>query len=343
MKLAKLLFAAVLMLASSSAWAVDVNRVVSPGGIEAWLVEDHANPLLAMTFAFAGGAELDPAGKEGLANLAASTMDEGAADLDSEAFQRRLTDNAITLRFKAGLDDFSGNLKTLTVNEDMAFDLLRQAMTQPRFDAEPVARLKSQIASNIRRDSENPNAVAFNALFKGFFPDHGYGKRSDGTEQSVAAITTDDLRGFVAGRLARGNLTVGVVGDITPERLGALLDRTFGALPAHANGTQAANVKPHATGRVAVIEKDIVQSSIVFGHHGPQRDDPDYYAVLLANHILGGGSFTSRLYSEVREKRGLAYSVSAGLYQLERTGLIVGRAGIATARVGETIALITDE
>ncbi|MCR4378138.1 MAG: insulinase family protein, partial [Rhodospirillales bacterium] len=154
MKFAKLFFAALLLGLPFNAHAVDVTRVVSPGGIEAWLVEDHANPLLSMQFAFAGGTELDPPGKAGLANLAASTMDEGAGELDSQAFQQRLTDNTIHLRFSAGLDEFGGNLETLTETEDMAFDMLRLALTQPRFDDEPVARLKSQIQAGIRRDGE---------------------------------------------------------------------------------------------------------------------------------------------------------------------------------------------
>ena len=326
-----------------SAHAVEVTRVVSPGGIEAWLVEDHANPLLAMNFAFAGGAELDPPGKSGLANLAASTMDEGAGGLDSQTFQQRLSDNSIKLRFKAGLDTFGGTLKTLTETEDMAFDMLRQALSAPRFDDEPVARLKSQISSGIRRDSERPGMVAFNTLFEGFFPGHGYALRSDGTEQSVAAITTADLRGFVAARLGRDNLKIGVVGDITPERLGALLDFTFGVLPETSDGVHAREVTPKVSGRLRVIEKDLVQSTIVFGHAGPKRNDADYYATLIMNHILAGGSFTSRLYTEVREKRGLAYSVGASLYPLDHAGLIVGSAGTENARVGETIAIIRDE
>lgn len=343
MRVAQLVIAAFIFAVPFTAQAVEVTRVISPGGIEAWLVEDHANPLLAMHFAFAGGAELDPPGKAGLANLAASTMDEGAGELSSEAFQQRLTDNAITLRFKAGLDGFSGNLKTLTDTEDMAFEMLRQALTEPRFDTEPVARLKSQIVSGIRRDSENPGTVAFDALFKGFFAGHGYAQRSDGTEQSVAAITPHDLRNFVATRLARGNLKVGVVGDITPERLGQLLDSSFGPLPAKSDGVHAPEVAAQATGRVEVITKDLVQSNIVFGHGGPKRDHADYYAALVMNHILAGGSFTSRLYSEVREKRGLAYSVGASLYPLDHSGLVVGSAGTANARVGETIAIIKNE
>lgn len=339
----KLFIAAFIFTAPLAAHAVEVTRVISPGGIEAWLVEDHANPLVSMQFAFDGGSELDPADKAGLANLAASTMDEGAGDLDSQTFQQRLTDNAIQLRFKAGIDTFSGHVKTLTETSDMAFGLLRQAMTQPRFDAEPVARLKSQIQAGIRRDSERPGTIAYDALFEGLFPGHGYAQPSDGTEETVAAITTDDLHAFVRTRLSRDHLKIGVVGDITPDRLGVLLDRTFDALPAKASSVRASDVKAKATGRLLVIEKDIVQSTIVFGHEGPKRDDPDYYAVLIMNHILGGGGFTSRLYEEVREKRGLAYSVSTSLYPLDHAGLIVGNAGTENARVAETISIVRDE
>lgn len=343
MNIIKLFIAAFIVTAPFAAHAVEVTRVISPGGIEAWLVEDHANPLVSMQFAFDGGSALDPADKAGLANLAASTMDEGAGDLDSQTFQQRLTDNAIQLRFKAGIDTFSGHVKTLTETSDMAFGLLRQAMTQPRFDDEPVGRLKSQIQAGIRRDSEAPGAIAYDTLFEGFFPGHGYAQHSDGTEKTVAAITTDDLHAFVRTRLSRDHLKIGVVGDITPDRLGVLLDRTFGTLPKTVSGARALDVKPKSTGRLVVIEKDIVQSTIVFGLEGPKRNDPDYYAVLIMNHILGGGGFTSRLYEEVREKRGLAYSVSTSLYPLDHAGLIVGNAGTENARVAETIAIIRDE
>jgi zinc protease len=343
MKVAKLFIAVLLLALPINAHAVDVVRVVSPGGIEAWLVEDHANPLLSMQFAFAGGTELDPVGKSGLANLAAGTMDEGAGDLDSRAFQQRLTDNAIHLRFNARIDEFSGNLKTLSETEDLAFDLLRLALTEPRFDDEPVARLKSQIQAGIRHDREDPDTLAFEELFRGFFSGHGYALRSEGSEENVAAITADDLRAFVATRLARGNLKIGVVGDITPDRLGRLLDRAFAHLPAEPQVKRAADIAPKVTGRLAVIEMDVVQSAIVFGHAGPKRDDLDYYVALIMNHILGGGSFTSRLYEEVREKRGLAYSVGSNLYPLDRAGLIVGSAGTENARVGETVKIIRDE
>jgi len=343
MNIVKFLYTLAIVALPISAHAVEVERVVSPGGIKAWLVQDTANPLVSMSFAFQGGSELDPENLSGLANLAAGTMDEGAGTFDSQAFQQRLTDQSITLRFKAGLDVFGGQLKALSGNVDEAFELLTLALTQPRFDEEPLARLKSQIQSAIRRDSESPNAVAYEALFQGFFPGDGYARRSDGTVDSVAAITRQDLLDFVKARITRENLKIGVVGAITPARLGALLDATFGQLPVSSEVTTARDIQAQANGRLSVIEKDLVQSTIVFGHGGPKRKDPDFYATLIMNHILGGGSFTSRLYTQVREKRGLAYSVGASLYPLERAGMIVGNAGTENARVGETIDVVRAE
>lgn len=341
----KRLFAvACVMLLPATAHAVEVQHVVSPGGIEAWLVEDHTNPIVSLKFAFKGaGGAADAAESQGLANLAASTMDEGAGDLDSQAFQDRLADRSIELKFRAGLDNFSGDVRTLAERTDEAFGLLRLALTAPRFDAEPVERIKSQILSGIRSDSENPNSVAFDALMAGLFAGHGYGRRTDGTEQTVAPLGPDELHAFAATRLGLSALKIGVVGDITPDRLGPLLDKTFGDLPARPQARPVAAVQPKPSGRVTIIEKDLVQSAIAFGHGGVKRDHPDFYAALVMNHILGGGSFTSRLYQEVREKRGLAYSVGTGLYAMDGAGLIVGSAGTENGRVGETLGVVHDE
>ncbi len=343
MNLKSLYFFFIVVFLPFNANAVDVERVISPGGVEAWLVQDHSNPVVSMRFTFQGGSELDPKDKKGLANLAASTMDEGAGDMDSQTFQQILADQSITLQFEAGYDRFGGKVKTLTENLDQTFDLLRLALTQPRFDEEPVARLKSQIISGIRASSEKPGKLAFNALYQNQFPGHGYASDSDGTVESVEAITQADLKTFVETRLARGNLIVGVTGDVTPDQLGILLDQAFGSLPSEPNFTHQPETNPKAIGRLQVIDRDIPQSTIVFGHGGLKRDDPDYYAALVMNHILGGGSFTSRLYEEIREKRGLAYSVGSSLYPLNLAGMIVGSAATENVRVSETIDIIRAE
>ena len=338
-----LLVVSAVLFGAAPARAMDVQRVVSPGGIEAWLIEDHTNPMLAVRFAFRGGSALDPVGKEGLADMASTLLDEGAGDLGSQAFQRRLESLAVTLRFDAGLDSFGGRMRTLTRTRDDAFDLLRLAVSAPRFDPEPVERMRAQLLANLRVKSEDPDTLASRALFKALFPNDPYGRPAEGTEATIAKITIDDLRGFVARRLARDNLVVGVVGDIAPAELSVLLDRTFGALPVHAADWRQGPVKPAAPKGVTVIAKTVPQSSIAFAQRGLMRDDPDFYTAYVLNHMLGGGGFTSRLYDSIREKRGLAYSVYSVLYPLDRAGIIVGGAGTANASAGETVSLVRAE
>jgi len=327
---------------TSTAGAVEVQRVTA-GGVEAWLVEDHSNPIISVDIAFRGGAALDPEGKAGLARMAAALLDEGAGEFDSQAFQRRLEDLAIQLRFDAGLDTVGGGMRTLTENRDAAFDLLRLALTQPRFDAEPVARIRGQLAAALRQSAEDPDSVADKRLFATLFPDHPYGRPVEGTPESLEAITAADLHDFAAHRLARDNLVVGVVGDITREQLARLLETTFGALPATSAPATVADVRPATNGETIVVEKPSRQSAIAFAQRGLKRDDPDFYAATVLNHILGGGSFTSRLYEQVREKRGLAYSVDTSLAPLDHAGLIVGGAGTANERAAETLAVIRDQ
>ena len=331
-----------IIFSISRAQAVEVQRVVA-GDLDAWLVEDHLNPMIAVSIAFLGGAALDPSGKEGLARMTASVLDEGSGDMDSQAFQLRLEELSITLQFDADRDTFGGTLRTLTANRDEAFALLKQALTAPRFDPEPVARMRSQLQAMLRRQAENPGSIANKRFFSTIFPDHPYGRPVGGTEQSIAAITVDDMRSFVAERLTRDNLVIGVAGDITPEELARLLTSTFAELPEKAAPNGVQNTEAEAEAAIVVVEQPARQSAIIFGQRGLKRDNPDYYAATVMNRILGGGGFTSRLYQEVRDKRGLAYSVGTSLVPLAHAGLIVGSAGTANERAGETIDVVRDQ
>lgn len=326
-----------------AAHAITAERVISPGGIEAWFVPDHTNPIVTIKFAFRGGAALDPAGKEGLSNLASGLMDEGAGDLDSNTFQQTLEDLAIRLRFNSSRDEFGGNFQTLVSNQDMAFKLLRLALTSPRFDSDPVERIRSQIISGLKREQEDPHAIASRTLFKTLYASHPYGRPTDGTPETVAGLTDEDLRTFVTSRLAKDNLIIGVVGDISRDELGRRLDEAFGDLPEKAISWDIAKVDPDPAGQVIVIDHDVPQSSILVAEKGLMRDDPDFYTAFVLNHMFGGGSFTSRLYSEIREKRGLVYSVGTGLYPFDHSALILGSAGTANKRAHETLSVMKAE
>lgn len=332
-----------LLLAAPAGAATKITEVTSPGGIKAWLVQEPSIPMLALEISFSGGSALDPKEKEGLANLLSSLLDEGAGEFDSQGFQERLEDLAISLSFDSGRDSFDGSLRTLTKNREEAFRLLGLALTQPRFDDEPVERMRGQIIAGIVRRAEDPNRLAGRAFFETAFAGHPYASPTRGTVESVSAVTADDLRRFVRTRFARDNVIVGAVGDITPEELGRLLDGALGGLPANAEPFDVPDFMPADTDETLIVRKEIPQSVVMFGMPGIKRDDPDYFAAVLLNHVVGGGSFSSRLYTEIREKRGLAYSVYSSVYPLENSGLIIGGVGSANARVAESLALVREQ
>ena len=319
-----------------------VEEVVSATGVRAYLMREPTIPFLSLSLHIRGGGAADPAGKEGLAFMAAGLLDEGAGPYDSQAFRAEVDDHALRLHFEADRDGVSGELRTLTANRAHAFDLLRLAMTEPRFDPEPVERVRSQILADLRRREADPDYLASRAWFAAAFPGHPYGRPSRGTPESIAAITVDDCRAFVARHLARDRLVVGVAGDITPEELAPLLDATFGDLPAGLPLPEVAPVAPQV-GKVEVLRLTIPQSVVIFGHGGLERHDPDYYAGYVANYILGGGGFSSRLLEEVREKRGLAYSAYSYLHELDKSPLWLGGVATNNQQVAQSLAIIRAE
>jgi zinc protease len=335
--------AATSMVFAATASATTIERVTSPGGIEAWLVHERAVPLIAIEFAFAGGAVQDPAGKAGTATLMASLLDAGAGDLDSTAFSDRLERKAIQMSFSAQRDTIQGTVRTLTENRDEAFELLRLAVTAPRFDAKDVEISRAQILSLLRRETTSPSDIANRRWWETAFEGHPYGRPVKGTAETVASISIADLKSFAQRILARQNLKIAVVGDIDAETLKVLLDRTFGALPEKPELFPIANVAPRGLGRRIEISLDVPQTVVDFGGPGIPRQDPDFMAAYLVNHILGGGSSDSRLYHEVREKRGLAYSVSDNLVWLDHAAVLLGGTATRADRAGETVDLIEHE
>jgi zinc protease len=334
---------AALVAVSPAQAGTKIERVVSPGGIEAWLVRETSVPLVAMEFAFRGGASQDPADKPGVAYMAASSLDEGAGDLDAKAFQQVIERNAISLSFRANRDDFRGSLKVLSDRKDAGFDLLRLALTQPRFDQEPVERIRAQMLTALKRETTSPSDIGSRLWWRTAFPDHPYGRPTNGTLESVPNIQRDDLKAFTGRVLARDNLKVGVVGDIDAKELGLVLDRIFGALPAKAELSSIPDTKLASVGRTLEVELDVPQTVVSFGGIGIARKDPDYIPAFMVNHILGGGSFSSRLYREVREKRGLAYSVYSYLLPLDATSLFMGGTQTRTDKSKEAVGLIEEE
>ncbi|MDQ0316168.1 M16 family metallopeptidase [Amorphus orientalis] len=334
--------AASLGAASSSA-ALTIEPVTSPGGITAWLVEDDTVPVVVMKFAFEGaGAVQDPEDKPGVANLLSTLLDEGAGPYDSEAFQTELQDRSVRLSFDSSRDSFYGDLEMLADDPGQGIELLRLALTEPHFDAEPIERMRAQIISGIRRDQRDPSAVASDVWSRTAYPDHPYGRPSEGTEESVAAIEKSDLEAFKTAGFARDNLHVVVVGAIDAETLKPLLDDAFGDLPETADLKPVADVMP-VTGQTVTETMDVPQTAVRFGGPGLARSDPEFIPAFVMNHILGGGTFSSRLFEEIREKRGLAYSVYTYLAPLDHTAIFGGGTATRADRVDETVRIIREE
>jgi len=342
-KLVSLAAALTLAFVGTAPAASKIEPIVSPGGIKAWLVREQAVPMVAIDYAFLGGANADPADKPGLANMVGSLLDEGAGELNARAFQERMEDKAIQLGFTAGRDHFRGSLRSLTANLDSAVELLRLALTAPRFDAEPVELVRNQMLANLSRATTNPNEIANRRWWATAFPGHPYGQPSNGTPESIAAITLDDLKAYARNVFARDTLTIGIVGDIDVEGAGRLIDRIFGALPAKATLAPVPDVAMQGLGERIVVNLDVPQTVISFGGPGLGRNDPDFFAAYVVNHIYGGGSMTSRLYHEVREKRGLAYGVRTSLVWMDHANITSGGTATRADKAGETLAIIEEE
>jgi zinc protease len=336
-------FAVTALASTPSQAAAKIQHLVSPGGIEAWFVQDATVPLIAMEYAFGGGATQDPADKPGVGNLVADLLDEGSGDMDSATFHERLDRRAIELSFTSTRDYFRGSLRMLKDNKDEAFDLLRMSLTSPHFDSTDVERIRSQVISGLRRDSSNPTALASRKFLEVAFGDHPYGRSAEGTLQSVPKIDIADLKDYVRRVLAKDTLKIAVVGDVDAATLGKLLDQTFGGLPAKASLTPVADVEAARPPQRAFIPLDVPQTVVTFGGPGIKRHDPNFMAGYVVNHILGGGGLSSRLYREVREKRGLAYSVYESLLWMNHSAIFVGNTGTRADRAGETVDAIEKE
>jgi zinc protease len=330
-------------LSSTSAQAMNIQKVVSSKGIEAWLVEDHTLPLIALQFGFPGGTSQDIAGKEGVAYFVSGMMDEGAGDIRSQQFQERLEELAIDFSFDASRDAFTGGVKTLTKNRDEAFRLLKLSLTAPRMDQDAVDRVREQILSSIKMDDEDPEKISSAAWFKLVFDGHPYANPVKGTTESITSLTPQDLKDYVRATFSRQRLNVAVVGDINAEELSKTLDLVFGDLPEKSQLRAVPEAEWRTQASSQVIQLAVPQSVVTFGQPGPKRKDPDFTAAYILNYIIGGGGFSSTLMQEVREKRGLAYSVYTYLYPLDRAGILLGGVATKNEAVSQSISVIQEE
>lgn len=337
----------VFLFLSSTAFAadkvLDIQRIVSAKGIEAWLVTDKSVPVISMSFAFTGGMALDPEDKTGLARLASIMMDEGAGDMDSQTFQKELADNVIDMRFSAGRDAFRGSIRTITGNKDKAFSLLKLALASPRFDADALERMKESNIAEIKEGLSDPDWLSAR-IFNGMvFDGHAYAKPGYGTLPAMARITSDDLHKFAHGQFARNLLKVSVAGDISAEELSLILDDVFGDLPDISLLPDIPDAVLKWPGKTIFYSFDVPQSFIIMGQAGIRQDNPDWHGAQLVMYTLGGGGFESRLMDTIRDKRGLTYGISANMSVMDHASLIQADTSTANKNAGEVVSLTRQE
>ena len=330
-------------LASLPARAIEIQQITSPGGIKAWLVEDHSIPFTALSLMFKGGASLDAPGKRGEMSLLTALLEEGSGPMDSVAFAEAVEGLGAQNRFDVGDDALTVNARMLTENRDQAADLLRQALVEPRFDPDAVERVRAQLQAVIRSEATDPQSIATKELARQAWGDHPYASSINGTAESIAALTRDDLIAAKDRVLARDRVVVAASGDISAEDLGKLIDKILGGLPQTGTAPLPQPARLGLTGGVTVIDWDSPQTVVTFAQPGLPMSDPDYFAAFVADHILGGGGFSSRLMEQIREKRGLTYGVGTGL----ANGLYgeTWQGGMASAndKVAEAVGLIRSE
>ena len=321
---------------------IEIKEVTSPGGIEAWLVEAPEIPMVSLEILIEGGASLDRPGKRGAANLMTALIEEGSGDMDARAFQAARESLAASFGFRVYDDSLSITAQFLTENQEEAIALLRQALTDPRFDQDAIDRVRAQVISGIRADALDPDTIAsetFNALAYG---DHPYGTPQDGTIESVEALTQEDMFQSHRDLLVRDRVYVGAAGDITPEALGEMLDTLLGDLP-EGGPDLPEEVAITLEGGKTVVDFETPQSVAIFGHEGIERDDPDFFAAFILNEILGGRGLDSRLMDEVREARGLTYGVYSFLVPRQHAEVYLGSVASANDRIAEAIEVIKAE
>lgn len=320
----------------------EVQRVVTKSGIEAWLIEEKSTPVIAVSLIFKGGKASDPKRLAGLSSLAMSLMDEGAGRYNAEAFSEILSEKAINFSFNAYTDTLNVSMETLRKNREEAFDLFRLTLTKPRFDRKNVQKNKEKIYADIDMRKGRPNIAVFERWAKLVYKDHPYAHTWP-TKKSVGAITRANLRSLVHNRLTKDNMVIGVAGNISAEELKPLLEKTFAGLPEKSRVKEIPPFTPELSARIDVLSMDVPQSAVLFGHNGIARGDPDFYPALLVNYSFGGGSFASRLFREVREKNGLAYSVSTFLNINNLAPMIMGTVGSDNAKLADAIKIIQEQ
>lgn len=320
---------------------MNVREMKSSKGITAWIVEAHDIPVVSVAIAFKNaGNTADPEGWAGLVQLLSGMLDEGAGEWDSQGFKKFLLQKNIELNITASQDVFQISFRAIKENVGEAFRVLNTILTTPRFDEASLARVKNQVLTILEQSLHNERTLALQKLNSLIYGDHPYGKTVQQILKEFSKVTDVQLRQFMKERFARDQLLITVVGDITVTEVQDYLDETFGDLPEKATPTDVKDATLLNIGATVVETLDIPQSLVYFIQPGICRSHPDFYAAFIMMKIMGDGQFESRLWNEVREKRGLAYGVDADLQWSQHASLLLGGTATKNKNVKDVIDIV---
>ncbi len=324
--------------------ALDVKEVNYYKDKKAWLVNNNNLPIVAIKFAFKAGSGIDFKGKKGTANLTASLLDEGAGNYSAKEFKKVLADNSITLNFSVSHDNFYIDLYTLKENLDLSFQLLDLALTKPIFKLEEVNRIKGNIKLILEESYKDPDEIASRIFREVLFEGHPYKYDTLGVLEDIDKIEKQDLELFLKTNLRLDNFYVAASGDINETELKKYLKKYFKKFDKKNKITSNIPIhKKKIEPKIYLHKKDLRQSTIMFAGEGISRNDPYFYPAYVMNYILGGGGFFSKLTTEIREKRGLVYSVYSYLYRYDKYNFFSGGAETSNENVDKVIKIIKEE
>ena len=301
-----------VMCSTTTGLAADIApmRFIAPNGMTVLVLEQHFLPIVEIHALIKAGAAQDPPEKAGVANLVASLLDEGTTTRSSKQLAEQIDFVGGSLAVQAGEDYTTASARTLKKDIDLGFTLLADILQHPAFPKQEFERVRSQILGEISSDNDDPGHVAMKTFNQLVFQNHPYRWPVNGTEETLSKITLAEVQSFYTKEYLPNQVILTIVGDVTAEQATTLVQTHFGSWKKGVVPSRAVK-KPPAIDKktVQLVEKDLTQSTIVIGHPGISRTNPDFYAVTVMNHILGAGGFSSRLMDSIRDKQGLAYGI----------------------------------
>ncbi len=321
--------------------AFEFKEITTKEGIKFWFVEDKSIPLVSLSFSLNGGAVNDKKNKDGTTNLMVSLLDEGTENFSSLDYKLALKDCGAKIYFSADREKIDGTFRVVSNQIQKGFWLLQEAVNFPKFDQNEMTKVKNQIEASIKIDQSDVSTIASDMFNKHFFLDKSFSRKIKGTIKSLKNISRKDIFESYKLNFNKNGLTIGIAGDIDEQNAKKYIDYVFGDLPENAKESKINFSKLNKGEKKHNIETP--QATVIFGQKGLSRTDENYFAARIANYVLGGGSFQSRLYKEVREKRGLVYSISTYLLPYKNDGLILGAFQTRNETVRETIEQVKEQ